>query len=323
MESAYMKMALKYNFISLHSFQLCGEIFFSFVIFFLFGFVTVAFPYDDSIGFDLLPEDSITKEKITHYTNLGYKQLPKFTTNGKLNAGKYFAIDDFVIKKGVVVTISDSTSIFFEPGTNLTVEGYLISNGSEASRVVLSNIPDSHLALQRQDTLWNGLALVNGGRVSLTETDINNAWNGIIASNESDSLQLNCVNLNGIRFERIHIANSLKIISDTNCINYCSICKPDVIIPIVPPINKSVHKIRTTALCGAVLFGAASLTSYFISRSYYNKAKGSSSLVDEPEFEKNSNMALTACAVSGGACAVSALTYLFTFTINVKGAASK
>ncbi len=315
-------MALK-PFVSLRSLHLCGEFSLSLVAICLFGFFTAAFPNDDSIGFDLLPEDSIANAKITHYTNLGYKLLPKFTTNGILNAGKYFAIDDFVVKKGIIVTISDSVSIFFEPGTNLTVEGYLISNGSRTSRVVLSNIPDSHLALQRQDTLWNGLALVNGGCVRLTETDISNAWNGIIASNESDSLQLNCVNLKGIRFERIHIANSLKIISDTTCINYSSICKPDVTIPIDQPMKKNVSKIRTTALCSAVLFGAASLTSFFISRSYYNKAKGSSSFVDEPEFEKNSNMALTACAISGGACAVSAFTYLITFTINVKGTVSK
>jgi hypothetical protein len=295
-----------------------------FLIVHLLGFVTIAFSNDDDSGFNLFSEDSVASEKITHYQRLGYVMLPKFRSDGTLKAGKYFAIDDFVVQKGNVLTISDSTSIFFEPGTNLTVEGCLITKGSRANRVVLSNIPAFQLALQRTDTLWNGLTLGNGGTVKLNETDIRNARNGIVVANGNDSLSLECINFSGIRFDRVRVEKSVKILPDTACIDYYFNHKSfKETIPITPVMNRTVHRLRTAALCGTILFGAASLSSYFISRSYYNKATNSTSLVKEPEFEKTSNLALTACAVSGGACALSALTYLFTFKINIKGAASK
>jgi len=75
-------------------------------------------------------------------------------TTWEAEAGPYLVQGDLIVPPGVTLTIFPGTTVFFEPGAGLTVNGRLLALGTEYKKIYLGLTPG-------QGGTWDGLAFSN------------------------------------------------------------------------------------------------------------------------------------------------------------------
>lgn len=219
-------------------------------------------------------QDTELVKKASYYRSLGYELLPRYPEGWVIRTGKYVAIDDVAISRGQAAIIESGTSIYFEAGKRILIDGKLQSKGTLRKQVLLTNVPfnQSYIPISVADSLWGGIEVGVAGVVDFEHTAILNARKGIAATGKPDSIKLNCVDIKNVLGVRLSSGLNSIVLLDTTCLIFPRIIdiKKDLTIA-----NPNWDPTRTLAISTGILLGGT-IAAAVLTAIYYNKAKDGS-----------------------------------------------
>lgn len=139
----------------------------------------------------------ISRVKTEHYRLIGFMVLPAFFTDSIVGPGKYVGIEDATIRKGTSLQIRPGTTLMFEAGKKLVVEGRLVAHSNSSFPITLSNVPLNvrYFKVVNPDSLWGGIEAKAGSIIELSDITISCSICGISGAEKPESLRVKCLNV--------------------------------------------------------------------------------------------------------------------------------
>ncbi len=127
-----------------------------------------------------------------HYLSKGMRLLKDTLITGTYLSDKYVASGKVVIPEGQTVTFEEGTIIFFEPKSQIDVNGTLVSKGttSKLVRFQIANKNDLYIEPESSDLEWNGIYIGETGKLIFENVLIMNAVNGITSKAPCNSISI-------------------------------------------------------------------------------------------------------------------------------------
>ncbi|UCG55979.1 MAG: lamin tail domain-containing protein [Phycisphaerales bacterium] len=124
-------------------------------------------------------------------------------------SGPWFVTSDVTVPAGVTLTITPGTTVFFDDGTRLTIDGQVIAAGTEFKRIRLTRQPGS-------SATWNGLDFhsAEDNRLECLDMEYSSA-DGESISLDDSRLLIDDVTWAGTDKTIINISNSSLIVRDS------------------------------------------------------------------------------------------------------------
>jgi hypothetical protein len=187
---------------------------------------SVAWNASPDSGLGDLPERhiNIASMKAEHYSAIGMYVLPIFLGTDTIGPGTFVAIDNLVIKKSCRITVVAGTTILFEPGNRLFVEGALCAVAAKGRPIEFTNVPssDRFIKVATSDSLWGGIESKTGSRLLLGNVTLRHARSGIAAFAKTDSISMDCINLSSVTGNRFLIDGMAATIDNPDCFSFSS-----------------------------------------------------------------------------------------------------
>jgi len=135
--------------------------------------------------------NGVGNEMDSNYIDIWYDDGSESLLSGVLGvntimdaaSGPWHVTGDVTVQAGVTLTIEPGTTVFFDSGTGITVNGRLLAEGTRYERIRLMNVPGS--------ASWDGLAFSNSqedSRISCTDMECGDGQGESILINGSQLL---------------------------------------------------------------------------------------------------------------------------------------
>lgn len=163
----------------------------------------------------------IARVKANHYREAGLQVLPAFFTDSVLGPGDYVGLEDATVRGNINLRIHPGTTVMFEPGKRLIVEGKLAAFAKPSEPITLTNVPleKRYFKVMNPDSLWGGIHVESGGAVYLERVTVSCAETGLTNSGMPDTLTVECVGMVNRVVEPFALSGIETSVDDPACLS--------------------------------------------------------------------------------------------------------
>jgi hypothetical protein len=252
------------------------------------------FAQDIDNGLDYLPQNhiNIASVKAEHYAHLKIFVLPIYIGSDTIGPGTFVAIDNIFITGNARVELKPGTTILFEPGKRLTVEGELFAVGEKERPIVFNNVPlaERYIKVATVDSLWGGIESKPGSTLTLKNVTLKNSFGGVNAPAKGGTFE--CLDLASVAGAMFSVAGKPELVVNPDCFNFP--------IPAVKNVSDgkprkhwTKGRVALTTTTGILLAGAVSAAFILNNQGfqYHNNANNATTSADATDYLAKSKTA--------------------------------
>lgn len=221
----------------------------------------------------------ILTDKAAFYENRGMKMLPGTSGAFIAGPGKYVITGNCTIAPGAKLVVKAGTTVFFENGSSIEVQGELVTKGDTRSEVIFTSLPvsDHYLPPVDDHSTWKGITVNDGAGIELNNTALSNCEKSIIISDNCKYVTFSCVSFKNSGDYHIFFDKKPVIFDNSRCADFSFNMGNSAVASektaAKPEVNDSREKRSPAKIVTVSLFGAAAAGCFIAGTVMHSKAK--------------------------------------------------